>query len=96
VDPKEKLYRLARKKIDEKILHGLDHGETRSAKIGRGVRHGCCLSRTVFSLYREYLTKETFKRFGDFKTRRQVIRTVKYADDFVLLPKKEGGLTGYD
>jgi hypothetical protein len=43
-DPKENWDRLARKKIDHQIVHGtecqirLDQGETRSVKIGRGVR----------------------------------------------------------
>jgi hypothetical protein len=27
--------------------------------------------------------------FGDFKIKRKIIRTVKYADDLVLLAKKE-------
>jgi len=30
--------------------------------------------------------------FGDFKIRRQIIHTVKYADEFVLLAKEESVL----
>jgi hypothetical protein len=45
----------------------LDQGETRSVKIGRGVRQGCCLSPILFNLYSEYLTKEALEGFGDFK-----------------------------
>jgi hypothetical protein len=44
-------------------------------------------------LHREYLTKEAIEGFGDFKIwRRQVIRTVKYADDIVLRAKEDAVL----
>jgi hypothetical protein len=45
----------------------LNRGETRSVKIGRGVRQGWCLSPILFKLYSEYLTKEALEGFGDFK-----------------------------
>jgi hypothetical protein len=53
----------------------LNLGETRSVKIGRGVRQGSCLSRILFNLYSEYLTKEASERLGDFKIGRQIIHT---------------------
>ena len=67
----------------------LNRGETRSVKTGRGVRQGCCLSPILFNLYREYLTKEALEGLGDFKIGGQIIHTVKYADDLVLLLKEE-------
>jgi len=67
----------------------LNRGETRSVKIRRGVRQGCCLSPIVFNLYREYLAKEALEGFGDFKIGWQIIHAVKYADDLVLLAKEE-------
>jgi hypothetical protein len=39
--------------------------------------------------YSEYLTKEALEGFGDFKIGGQVIHTVKYADDLVLLAREE-------
>jgi hypothetical protein len=42
----------------------------------------------------EYFTKEAFEGFGYFKIGAQVIRTVKYADDLVLLAKVEAVLQG--
>ena len=67
----------------------LNRGETRSVKIGRGVRQGCCLSPILFNLYSECFTKEALEGFGDFKIGGQIIHTVKYADDLVLMGKEE-------
>jgi hypothetical protein len=66
----------------------------RSVKTGRGVRQVCCLSPILFNFYSEYLTKEAVEGFGGFKIGEQVIRTVKYADDLVLLAKEETVLQG--
>jgi hypothetical protein len=74
--------------MEQSVKIRLDQGETRSVKIGRGVRQVCCLSPILFNLYSEYLTKESLEGFGDFKIG-QVIRTVKYADDLVLLAREE-------
>jgi hypothetical protein len=74
---------------DHRVTVRLEQMETRSVKTRRGVREGCCLLQILFKLYSEYLTKEAVEGFGDFKTGVQVIYTVKYADDFVLLAKEE-------
>jgi hypothetical protein len=52
------------------------------------VRQGCCLSPILFNLYSQCLTKETLDGLGDFKTGGQIIQTVKYADDLVLMAKE--------
>jgi hypothetical protein len=66
----------------------LNQGETRSVKTGR-VRQECCLSPILFNIYSKCLTKEALEGFGDFKIGGQIIHTVKYADDLVLLAKEE-------
>jgi hypothetical protein len=62
-------------------------------KIGRELdKVAAC--RRLFKLYSEYLTKEAFEGFGNFRIGGQVIRTVKYADGLVLLAKEEMVLQG--
>jgi hypothetical protein len=48
----------------------------------------------MFNLYSEYLTKEALEGLGDYKIGGKVIRTVKYADDVVLLAREEKVLQG--
>jgi hypothetical protein len=45
-------------------------------------------------LYSEALTKEALEGFRDLKTGGQIINTVKYVDDLVLLAKEEMVLQG--
>jgi len=75
--------------MDQRVKVRLDRGETKSVQIGRGVRQGCCLSPILLNLYSECLTNEALEVFGEFKIGGQIIRTVKYADDVVLLAKEE-------
>jgi hypothetical protein len=45
-------------------------------------------------LYSEYLKKEALEGLGDFKVGGKVIRTVKYADNLVLMATEEAVLQG--
>ena len=65
-----------------------------SVQIGGGIRQGCCLSSILFNLYSECLTKEALDGLGDFNNAGQIIQTVKYADDLVLMAKEETVLQG--
>jgi hypothetical protein len=51
--------------MDQSVKLGLDQGETRNAKIERGVRQGCYLSLILFNLSIVYTTKEALEGFGD-------------------------------
>ena len=52
------------------------------------------MSPILFNTYSECLTKEALDGLGDFNIRGQIIQTVKYADDLVLMAKKEMVLQG--
>jgi ABC-type hemin transport system ATPase subunit len=59
-------------------------------KIGSGVvRQGCYLSLILFNLYSKYLAKAAVEGFGGFQIGGQIICTMKYADDLVLLATGE-------
>ena len=47
------------------------------------------MSPILFNVYSACLTKEALEVFGDFKIGGQIIHTVTYADDLVLLAKEE-------
>jgi len=74
--------------MDQSVKARMDRGETRRMKIGRGIRQGFCLSLSLFNVHNQYVTKEALEGFGDFKIG-QVICTVIYADDPVLLANEE-------
>ena len=80
--------------MEQKVKERLDRGETRSVKIGRGVRQGCCLSPILFNLCSECLTEEAMDGLGDCKVGGQIVQTVKYADGLVLMAKGETVLQG--
>jgi hypothetical protein len=52
--------------MDQDVELKLDQRETRSVKIGRGVRQGCCLLQILFNLYSEHLIKEAPEGLGNF------------------------------
>ena len=59
-------------------------------KTGRGGTQGCCLSPFCSNIYSlPYLTNKVLEGFGDFKIGGQIIHTLQYTDDVVLLAKKE-------
>jgi len=78
--------------MEQKVKVRLDRGETRSVQTGRAV--GCCLSPILFNLYSECLTKEALDGLADFNIGEQIIQTVKYADDIVLMATEEMVLQG--
>jgi hypothetical protein len=66
--------------MDQSVKVWLDQEVTKSVKIGRGVRQGCCLSPLLFNLYSEYVTHEALEGLGDFKVGGQIISMVRYEE----------------
>ena len=57
--------------------------------------HCTCLVHEIIDLYSiTCLTKEALDGLGDFNIGGQIIQTVKYADDLVLMAKEETALQG--
>ena len=52
------------------------------------------MSLTLFKLYSEYHAKQALDGLEDFNIGGQIIQTVKYADDLVLMAKEETVLQG--
>ena len=80
--------------MDQKVKVWLDRGETKSVQIGRGVIQGCRLSPILFNLYSECLTKKALDGLGDSNIGGQIIQTVKYADELILMVKEKTVLQG--
>jgi hypothetical protein len=79
--------------MDQSVKVQLYQGVTRSVKIVGTVGQRSCLSQILLNVQIEYPTKEYHEVFGDVKIG-QVVRTVEYADDLVLLTKEETMLRG--
>ena len=58
--------------LGQRVKVRLNSGETNSVEIGRGVRQGCCLPTSLFSMYREAL-----KGCGNFRIGGHLINTIK-------------------
>jgi len=64
--------------MDRKVKISLEQGEPKSVKIRTGVRHECCLAPILLDLQGKFVTNKALEGFAHFKTREQVIRTIKY------------------
>lgn len=61
-------------------------GYEREAAVQKGVRQGCSLSPLLFNLYIEQAMKEIKEKFGEGITvQGEVVKTLRFADDIVIL-----------
>ncbi|KAJ4446534.1 hypothetical protein ANN_13230 [Periplaneta americana] len=59
------------------------------SEIGRGVCQGCPLSPILFNIYLEDLVKKGFQNMGGVKVGGRRIKSIRFADDMVLLTEEE-------
>ena len=73
-----------------------EHGTTDWFQIGKGVHQGCILSPCLFSLYAEYIMKNTRldEAQAEIKIARRNISNLRNADDTTFMAKIEEELKG--
>ena len=67
------------------------HGIIHWFQIGKGVRRGCILSPCLFSLYAEYIMRNSGleETQAGIKIARRNINNLRYADDTILMAESE-------
>ena len=68
------------------------HGTTDWFQIGKGVRQGCILSPCLFSLYVEYIMRNTGleEAQAGIKIAGRNINNLRYADEITLMAERRG------
>jgi len=74
--------------MDKRVKPKLDQGKMINVKIGRGVRQDAVCRQ----FYSTFAANILIRKSRVFKIGGQVIRTVKYVDDLMLLAKEEAVL----
>ena len=67
------------------------HGTTDCLQIGKGVCQSCILSPCLFNLYAEYIMRNAWleEAQAEIKIARRNINNLRYADDTILMEKRE-------
>ena len=70
------------------------HGTTEWFQIGKGIHQGCMLSLCLFSLYAEYITRNSGleEAQAGIKIAGRNINNLRYADDTTLMAEREEDL----
>ena len=76
---------------DQEATVRTGHGATDWFQIGKGVRQGCILTPCLFSLYAEYIMRNTGLEEAQavIKIAGRNISNLRYADDITLMAESE-------
>ena len=76
---------------DQEATVRTGHGATDWFQIGKGVRQGCILTPCLFSLYAEYIMRNTGleEAQAGIKIAGRNISNLRYADDITLMAESE-------
>ena len=74
------------------------HGTTDWFQIGKGTRHGCILSPSLFNFYAEYIMRNAGleETQAEIKIAGRNINNLRYADDTTLMAESEEELSPLD
>ena len=80
--------------LDQNVKIRLDQQKAWSVKISTWVILGWYFSSILFKLYNEYVSEVALNGFDSFDSRGQLIGTVRYTDEFVIVGEEEAVLQG--
>ena len=76
---------------DQEAIVGTGHGTTDWFQIGKGVRQGCILTSCLFSLYAEYIIRNTGldEAQTGIKIAGRNVNNLRYPDETTLIAESE-------
>jgi hypothetical protein len=79
--------------LQQKSVAKVGHDYSEESDMGRGVRHGCCLSPLLFTVYAEAMMAEAMEGVEEgIKVGEKMLNDARFADDQGMVARSETGL----